>query len=64
MWTIAAPDHGDIDSQLNSALIHKSGQVVYALTAAERAAIHQLYHRYDGLDGEPHDDLVTLTLNA
>lgn len=64
MWTITQPDKGDIDAQLNSALILKSGQVVYALSAVERASIHQLYARYDDLAGEPHADLLPVALAA
>ena len=64
MWTIDPPDVGDVDAQLNAALIHKDGTVVYALTVAERAAIAALYATYDELSGEPDPSLLPAALDA
>ncbi|WP_424361404.1 HNH endonuclease [Methylocystis parvus] len=58
MWTISRPDVGDIDAQLDAALVHKDGTVVYALTANERDSIHALYAAYDVLEGEPDPALM------
>lgn len=53
MWKVRLPDAGDIDDQLDTALTLKSGEKVYDLSDAERAAIHSLYADYDQRLGEP-----------
>lgn len=53
MWKVRLPDSGDIDDQLDTALTLKSGDKVYDLSDAERAAIHSLYADYDQRLGEP-----------
>lgn len=64
MWKVKLPDTGDIDAQLNDALIQKDGEVVYGLSAEERAAIHALYADYDQRLGEPDPALTPPALNA
>lgn len=53
MWKVKLPDTGDVDVQLDAALIHKDGTKVHDLTDAERAAVHALYADYDQRLGEP-----------
>lgn len=53
MWKVNLPEQGDIDAQLDAALIQKNGTIDYALSAAERAAIKVLYNAYDATLGEP-----------
>jgi len=62
MWKVGPPDTGDVDTQLNDALIHRDGTVVYALSVAERAAIHALYADYDQRLGEPDPMLQPVAL--
>lgn len=64
MWKVDLPDVGDVNAQLDAALIHKDGTVTYALSAAERLAIGAVYHAYDVLFGEPDPSLMPLTLDA
>lgn len=62
MWTIKLPDAGDIDTQLDAALIYANGEFVYELSAAERAAIHDLYAAYHQRRGEPDQSLIPAAL--
>lgn len=62
MWKVRLPDAGDIDGQLDAALTLKNGEKVYELSAAERAAIHNLYADYDHRLGEPDPALRPLAL--
>ena len=64
MWKVDLPEQGDVDAQLNSALIQKNGTADYALSAAELAAIKVLYNAYDGLLGEPDPALKPAVLEA
>lgn len=64
MWTVPLPETGDIDAQLDAALIRKDGVAVHALTDAERDALHELYGRYDQLLGEPDPSLQPPALAA
>ncbi|MER8861564.1 HNH endonuclease [Mesorhizobium sp. M0757] len=64
MWKVDLPDVGDIDDQLDAALIHKDGTVAYHLTDAERLAVATLYQGYDSLLGEPDPSLIPVTLDA
>lgn len=62
MWKVKLPDTGDINAQLDAALIHKDGTKVHDLTAAERAAVHALYADYDQRLGEPDPALKPMVL--
>lgn len=53
MWKVNPPAKGNIDSQLDAALIESDGTAKYTLSAAERSALHVLYDDYDALMGEP-----------
>lgn len=64
MWKVTLPDTGDIDAQLDAALIYVNGDVIHALTQVEREAIHALYGRYDELLGEPDATLIPAGLAA
>lgn len=64
MWKVDLPDVGDINAQLDAALVHKNGTVSYALSAEERLAIAALYQGYDELLGEPDPSLIPQSLNA
>jgi hypothetical protein len=46
-----------LDDTLDRALTYTNGQPVYALSQAERGAIHMVYQLYDALLGQPHADL-------
>lgn len=63
MWKITPPVVGDINSQLDRALIHKDGTIVYQLSDAERTAITELYRSYDELGGEPNLNLTPAALD-
>lgn len=57
MLKVRLPDTGDIDGQLDAALVLANGDPVHDLTGAERAALHALYADYDHRLGEPDDAL-------
>lgn len=62
MWTVKLPEAGDIDAQLDAALIYANGDFVYELSVAERAAIHNLYADYHQRRGEPDPALIPAAL--
>lgn len=64
MWKVDPPNVGDLNSQLDSALIHKDKTVAYELTDAERQAIKALYQSYDKLGGEPDPCLLPAALDG
>ncbi|MHC2297932.1 hypothetical protein ACVJBD_002138 [Rhizobium mongolense] len=64
MWKMRLPAAGDLNAQLDAALIHVDGTVVYELSEDERQAVHDLYARYEELRGEPDQTLNPDALNA
>lgn len=64
MWTLPPQELGDLDQALDRALTLVNGTPVYALSAAERTAIHVVYQLYEALAGQPHADLTPTTLNV
>ncbi|MDX0906353.1 hypothetical protein GOL75_14040 [Sinorhizobium medicae] len=64
MWKMRLPPAGDLNAQLDAALIQINGTVLYELSPEERQAIHDLYDQYDQLGGEPHHTLNPEELNA
>ncbi|TAZ83331.1 HNH endonuclease [Rhizobium ruizarguesonis] len=64
MWKMRLPAAGDLNAQLDAALNHVDGTVVYELSVNERQAIHDLYARYEELRGEPDQTLNPDALNA
>lgn len=64
MWLLNAQDVGDTDADLTAALTYRNGNPVYALSAAERAAIHAVYALYEAMLGQPAPGLRPGTLDA
>lgn len=64
MWLLDAQDLGDTDADLTAALTYKNGNPVYALLAAERAAIHAVYALYEVMLGQPAAGLRPGALDA
>lgn len=64
MWVMSPQEVGDLDGTLDRALIYANGTPVYALTDAERAAIHVVYQLYDAMSGQPHASLTPVVLDA
>lgn len=64
MWLLPAQELGDVDQALDTALTYVNGVAIYALSHAERAAIHAVYQLYDALAGQPHADLTPAILNT
>lgn len=61
---MAAQATDEVDHQLDSALIHKNGTVVYQLSKAERVAIHTVYQLYEEMLGQPHPSLTPESLDV
>jgi HNH endonuclease len=64
MWVMPPQDVGDLDEALDRALIYANGTPIYALTDAERAAIHVVYQLYDNMLGQPDASLTPAVLAA
>lgn len=63
MWKVRLPDTGDIDAQLDAALIRQDETKVHDLSDAERAAVHALYGDYDHRLGEADPGLKPAALD-
>lgn len=63
MWVLERQEAGALDASLDTALTLANGVSVYALSPAERAAIHAVYQLYDAMLGQPHPDLRPEELN-
>jgi hypothetical protein len=63
MWTLSLPGVAQANEQLTTALIRADGQLVYALSAAERAAVLAVYTAYDALLGRPDGTLLPAVLD-
>lgn len=64
MWLLSAPDLGDLDADLTTALTYADGNPVYALTPDERTAIHTVYALYDATLGQPTPGLQAAELHT
>ncbi|MER9585871.1 HNH endonuclease signature motif containing protein [Mesorhizobium sp. M0276] len=64
MWVITPQQLGDVDEALNAALTLTNGAAVYAMSPAERAALHEVYQLYDACLGQPHLDLTPNVLDT
>jgi len=64
MWTLDNQELGELDADLAAALTYANGQVIYALTADERAAIHAVYDLYDAMLGQPAPGLIPVELDS
>ncbi|MEO7178771.1 MAG: HNH endonuclease signature motif containing protein [Allosphingosinicella sp.] len=64
MWLLDAQGLGNLDADLTAALTYVNGNPVYALSAAERAAIHVVYDLYEAMLGQPAPGLTPVALDA
>jgi hypothetical protein len=64
MWTLAPQSLDAIEEALRSALTYVNDTPVYALSAAEWAAIKLVYQLYEQLGGQPHPGLRPAALDA
>lgn len=64
MWKVQTPNGGNINEQLDSALIQHNGVADYTLTTQERDDIHELYALYDKVFGEPDPKLQAASLKG
>lgn len=58
MWKLNAPNIGNPEAELLRALTRANGEVDFEPSAEQRAALVQLYQRYDAVGGKPSDDLL------
>ncbi|KSB91123.1 hypothetical protein AS593_06055 [Caulobacter vibrioides] len=64
MWKLAPEALGDLDASLTRALTYANGAPVYALSPAERGAVHAVYRLYEATLGQSHPDLRPGVLDA
>lgn len=64
MWKLTPPAADDAEADLLRALTLANGGLVFETSPEQRAALMQLYQRYDGTRGRPSVELMGVALDA
>jgi hypothetical protein len=62
MWKMGLPELGEAEAELLRALTRANGESVFETSAAQRAALLQLYQQYDVTQGKPANGLLGVEL--